>query len=239
MLQHHTSQVTVRDPICGMELDPAQAFATRTQGEETFYFCSQRCLQQFDREHTTSATTGVSTIGKLYSIDLAVASLEGHHGAKYLEEQIEKLAGIERVTANVTTKLVHIVYDPALVQVITLVNQIRQAGYTMGTATLHLAISGMHCASCVVTLEQALQRTKGVLTANVNLAAQQAHIEYLPSLIDRSGLIRAVEEAGYQVREVAPAAPATLDRSEQEQTHEYKMLLRKFWFAAAISFFHG
>ncbi|HCF86716.1 MAG TPA: hypothetical protein DEV72_16135, partial [Ktedonobacter sp.] len=52
------SQAAVRDPVCGMEINPAQAFATRTVGEETFYFCSERCVQQFDREHAGSATTG-------------------------------------------------------------------------------------------------------------------------------------------------------------------------------------
>ena len=38
------SKAAVRDPVCGMEIDPAQAFATRIVGEETLYFCSERCM---------------------------------------------------------------------------------------------------------------------------------------------------------------------------------------------------
>ena len=64
------TQAAVRDPICGMEIDPTQAFATRIVGEETFYFCSLRCVEQFDREHTGSATTGVSDTGTLQRIEL-------------------------------------------------------------------------------------------------------------------------------------------------------------------------
>jgi YHS domain-containing protein len=37
-----------------MAIDPAQAEAERTLGEETFYFCSQRCAGRFDHEHASS-----------------------------------------------------------------------------------------------------------------------------------------------------------------------------------------
>ena len=35
------------DPVCGMEIDPASAAATRGGGV-TYYFCSQQCAEQFD-----------------------------------------------------------------------------------------------------------------------------------------------------------------------------------------------
>src|SRR6266571_3614728 len=65
MIETKTQQASsiVQDPVCGITIDPAWAFATRRLAEETFYFCSQRCVQQFDREHTGSATTGVSEAG--------------------------------------------------------------------------------------------------------------------------------------------------------------------------------
>jgi len=100
---------------------------------------------------------------------------------------------------------------------------------------MQLDIQRMHCASCVVTIEQALHKTPGVLNASVNTATQQAHIEYLPGLIDRKGLVRAVEEAGYQAREASAPTQTTMDRADQDRAHEYKTLLRKFWFAAIIS----
>jgi Cu+-exporting ATPase len=237
MLETHPprSQAAVRDPVCGMALEPAQAQASRTLGEETFYFCSQHCAERFDREHASSATTGVSETGKLRRVELSVADLDGRQGARRLEEHLETVAGVQQASANAQTKLVRIVFDPSQTQVATIVDRARAAGYTLGTATTQLALQDLHCASCVVAIEQALQKTPGVLAATVNPATGQAHVEYLPGLVDRKGLTSAVEEAGYQVREAAAPAETALDRTEQDQAREYRTLLYKFWVAAAIS----
>src|SRR5512135_1555357 len=194
------SQAAVRDPICGMEIDPARAFATRIFDEETFYFCSERCVQQFDREHTGSATTGVSDAGKLHRIELSVVDFDGQQGARRLEEQLKTLPGVRQATTNSRAKLLRVEYDPSQTRVQNIIAQARAAGYTLGTSSIQLDIQGMYCASCVLTIEEALKQTPSVLTATVNLATQQAHIEYVPGLIDRKGLARAIEQAGYRVR---------------------------------------
>ena len=225
----------VRDPVCGMTIEPGQAFATRTIGDETFYFCSERCVQQFDQAHTGSATTGVSASGTLQHIDLPIASFDGRQGASRLEEHLTTLPGVRQVTANPKSKLVRITYDPSQAQVDTIVEKARALGYTTSVAGTQVNIQGMHCASCVVTIEQALQQTPGVLHASVNLATQQAHIEYVPGLLDRQGMARAIEESGYKVRETTAPAETTIDRAEQDRAKEYSTLLRKFWFAAIIS----
>ena len=229
------SAATERDPVCGMTIDQAQAFATRVAGSETLYFCSERCVQQYDREHTSSATTGISATGKLRRIELSVADFDGRQGARRLEEQLKTLPGVRQVTANSGAKLVRIEYDPAQAQVETMVERARTVGYTLGTATTQLDIQGMHCASCVVAIEEALQHTPGVLKASVNLATQQAHIEYVPGLIDRKGLSQAVKDAGYQAREESAPGGTMIDRADQDRAREYSTLLRKFWFAAIVS----
>ena len=38
----------VRDPVCGMEIDPGSVFASREHMNQTFYFCSQQCVDKFD-----------------------------------------------------------------------------------------------------------------------------------------------------------------------------------------------
>ncbi len=156
------SSSTVQDPVCGMTIDPARAFATRTLGEETFYFCSQRCVGQFDQEHAGSATTGVAGTQRLLRVELPVTDWNGRHGATHLEEQLVTLPGIAQATANPKTNLLRVTFDPSQTDVEAITARIRAAGYTIGIATTQLAIQGMHCASCVVTIEEALQRTRGV-----------------------------------------------------------------------------
>ena len=40
----------VRDPVCGMLLDPAQAAASLPAGDGTLYFCSRGCMREYEEE---------------------------------------------------------------------------------------------------------------------------------------------------------------------------------------------
>lgn len=49
----------VRDPVCGMEVDPAKAAATRTHEGQKFHFCSAGCAKTFDSDpHRYGHATG-------------------------------------------------------------------------------------------------------------------------------------------------------------------------------------
>ncbi|MGI8915782.1 MAG: heavy metal translocating P-type ATPase, partial [Chloroflexota bacterium] len=61
----------------------------------------------------------------------------------------------------------------------------------------------MTCASCVRRIEKRLARVPGVDSAEVNLATEQAHVVYDPTIVDMPALTNAVEQAGYHVRELA------------------------------------
>ena len=41
----------VKDPVCGMVIEPATAAAHGTYGAETVYFCSTACQRTFERTH--------------------------------------------------------------------------------------------------------------------------------------------------------------------------------------------
>jgi len=38
---------TVKDPVCGMDIDPATAAASEEHDGTTYYFCSEACHQKF------------------------------------------------------------------------------------------------------------------------------------------------------------------------------------------------
>jgi len=44
------SEALAKDPVCGMEVDPKRAAATRTAMGRTFYFCSLGCAKAFDAD---------------------------------------------------------------------------------------------------------------------------------------------------------------------------------------------
>ena len=41
---------TVKDPVCGMEIDPKEAAATSDYEGTTYYFCAIACKERFDAE---------------------------------------------------------------------------------------------------------------------------------------------------------------------------------------------
>ena len=93
----------------------------------------------------------------------------------------------------------------------------------MSTATepMRLSISGMSCAGCVATVEEALKNTPGVDQASVNFAEHTASIT---GHVKADDLIHAVEAAGYGAAELKSAA----DEQEKEAAEfaHYRKLLR-------------
>ena len=240
----------VRDPVCGMSLDPAQAVASRNLDGKAVFFCSDRCVAQFDREHAVSATTGVAAPAAdgagsvsekatpsttLRWAQTPVTDVQDQHGAEYLATQLSQERGVRQVIVNAKGKLAQVFYDPTVTSLRAIIGRMRALGASVGAANTTLTIEGMECASCVTTIEGALRQTPGVLAATVNLATEQASIAYTPGQVDLAGLTHAIETVGFTVRAGSVAAETALDHEDQDRMQEYRRLLRKFWFAALIS----
>ncbi len=58
-------------------------------------------------------------------------------------------------------------------------------------------VLGMHCASCVKVVEDALAAVRGVTSANVNLASSKATVAFDHSKVHPQDLVHAVKDAGY------------------------------------------
>ncbi len=41
---------TVKDPVCGMDIDPATAAGKSEYKDQTYYFCSLGCKKSFDKD---------------------------------------------------------------------------------------------------------------------------------------------------------------------------------------------
>ncbi len=64
--------------------------------------------------------------------------------------------------------------------------------------TITIPIKGMHCASCALTNEQALQAIKGVNTATVNFALERAMVQYDENAVLPERLAKAIRDNGYE-----------------------------------------
>jgi len=59
-------------------------------------------------------------------------------------------------------------------------------------------ISGMHCASCAVNIENSLKNKKGIVSIAVNYANEKAHVEFDDSLIKSDEIKKIINDIGYR-----------------------------------------
>lgn len=64
--------------------------------------------------------------------------------------------------------------------------------------TVTLPVEGMNCEHCVQTVTEALESVGGVTQVNVDLDAGEATVDAADH-VSRDQIVRAVDEAGYEV----------------------------------------
>ena len=86
-------------------------------------------------------------------------------------------------------------------------------------------VKGMHCASCVLTIEKSLKKVEGVSEASVNLVTEKATVEYDPDKTTDDKLISAVANSGYQA--LVEEEFESEDRERAEKKKELNDLKRR------------
>ena len=136
-------------------------------------------------------------------IDLPITGMTCANCARTVERTLSKTPGVESVNVNFATERAQVLFNPAALKIPDMIERVDKAGYGVAQATIDLPITGMTCASCVRNVERAIHKQSGVLSVNVNLATEKATVSYLPGSVRRADLIRAVENAGYGVLDLA------------------------------------
>ncbi len=238
------------DPICGMHVDPQDAVATREHRGQTFYFCSPACVEKFDADpqryahaapvpveaepFAASVTTGFNPAAPFAHVELPMVRLKNRPAAgPAIDAALLLVPGVHTATASAATGLVHVVYDPTQADLPALSAAVRSAGFRVGGAQTRLRVDNLRCTTCVGFIEDDLRRAPGVLAARLNVGTQEASITYLPEKTTLVKLRQVIEAWGYSVRPETADAPPDAQQAEHER--EYRRLMRKFWFAAAVS----
>ncbi len=173
-------------------------------------------------------------------IELTIGGMTCAHCPPAIEKALIAVDGVASARINLANRIASVDYDPGRAKVVDLLQAIRAHGYVAGTATTRIPLENMHCSSCVIRTELALQMTPGVVSARASLLTNSVDVEYQPDKTDFSALRKAIEQAGYKVAETkagAEAEPGEEDLAPEEaaQQEEYRTLMGKFWFAAAVS----
>ena len=90
-----------------------------------------------------------------------------------------------------------------------------------------LSISGMYCASCAVTIENALRKEEGIKSANVNFASEKLYLEFDEIEISITRIKKIIEKLGYEATEET-AEEEMHDHHKEEKIQEIKNLRTRF-----------
>jgi Cu+-exporting ATPase len=141
---------------------------------------------------------------------------------------------VVEASVNLAAERVEVVTDGSL-PAARLADAVKDAGYQAGIEEISVGVLGMHCASCVGRVEQALGALPGVVEVAVNLASEQARLRSLGS-IDRTAVSAALSAAGYRSAEAdsnlaSPSAPS----AEQARRSADRAEARRLWVAGVLT----
>ncbi len=99
------------------------------------------------------------------------------------------------------------------------------------SSIVEIAVGGMTCAACATRIERQLNKLPGVEAA-VNLAAERAHVRFVPGLADVEAILATVVKTGFA------ATVSTADTHAEEKARKlaaYRAEVRRFWISAALT----
>jgi len=153
--------------------------------------------------------------------------------AQSIEKALKEHVGVEEANVNFASEKAYLVYDPKVTNKKELIETVRATGYDarLETKKTIIRIGGMTCASCAQTIENALEKTEGIVEASVNLASEKAVVVYDVQEIDYEGIRKVIESTGYEVlgREEGAAKYEKEIEEEQRKFFAAKMRMRVAW----------
>jgi Cu+-exporting ATPase len=215
-------------------IEEAGAVARSRHDGRTLYFCALSCKEKFDAAPEKYLNGGarqgmpLSLIDRIGTRPSARASspsptgeagsearldigIQGMHCASCVstvEGALAAVPGVQEAVVNLAAERGTVRYNSAIVGPAALVKAIADTGYTPLLEKATIPIGGISCASCVATIEGALNRTPGVVSASVNLATNAATVEIVPATTTLQDLRRVIRGIGYEPLEVKQGAGA-------------------------------
>ncbi len=149
-----------------------------------------------------------------------------------VERAIQNLPHVTRVTVNLATQQAVVEGDQDL-QMADVTHAIKNSGYDVAESTRELAVTGMHCASCVGRVERVLKAIPGVRDAGVNLATEKAVVKAGPGTTNEQ-LVAAIQRIGFDATIIEDASADETSRQERQDI-EQDTLRRDFLIALVVT----
>lgn len=157
-----------------------------------------------------------------------IAGMSCVNCAGRIETRLREHPAIVTASVNFATEDLRVEYDERRLDLPQIVSLITELGYTAtvsrSSGDLRFAVRGLHCASCVATLEKKLLSHPSISTAVVNLAREEAVVAFDPARVTKQEIFRLVTEAGYE--------PADIDAGKGDAA---RLAVQRNWFIFSLA----
>ena len=146
-----------------------------------------------------------------------------------IEKILKSTPGVTDAKVNLATEELFISFDDSIVKEEDIKNKIVSLGYSLEEVkdlkTVVFVIKGLHCQSCVGTVEKIVSGMKGVDSIVVNLATEKATITYDSTIVKLSEVFHLISKFGYTGERITEEV---IDRRAEEKKLELKKEFNEF-----------
>lgn len=138
-------------------------------------------------------------MARLKEMDLPI---EGMHCASCvlsLDKTFGREEGVESVDADLATNKLKLVVNPKKISFEKIQTLIKNLGFEIHTDEVKLKIHGMHCASCVMNVENFLMRLDGIFDVKADLSTASAEVYYDKNKVTLDDMKVVIESLGFEV----------------------------------------
>lgn len=136
-------------------------------------------------------------MGNLKETSIQITGMTCAACSARIEKVLNKMDGVEEASVNLALEKSSIKYDPEKVSESEIAEKIKVIGYDVVTEKVDFMISGMTCAACSARIEKVLNKMDGISNATVNLALENATVQYNPAKLSVQEIVQKIDKIGY------------------------------------------
>ena len=159
------------------------------------------------------------------SLTLPITGMTCANCVAAVERNLKKVKGVSFASVNLASERASVTFDPGITGQQALIERVRKAGYDVALGQADLLLRRLSDAEDARRLEAALQRLEGVVEAVVNLAAERARVQYVPTIITQAELRKAVIDSGFEVIELEGEVEDVEQQARQREINYQQRLL--------------
>ncbi|RMG33487.1 MAG: hypothetical protein D6732_12160, partial [Methanobacteriota archaeon] len=150
-----------------------------------------------------------------------------------VENSLKQIDVIRTARVNLDEQSAYIEIENGNLKADEIVERIKKSGYEVPVEERRVKVKGMHCAACVLNVENALKKVPVVLDARVNLDEEMAYVKVIPVENIEELISEAISKAGYEYAEFMEEGTPVADMETQVE-EELNQKKRRIWVSLPI-----